>query len=85
MYPCECDTDVDKDACTKRDENFNGSFSCYVKDCKGLTCNLSTCKELKIVSGGTNPGKQRSASACEDKNEGKLNISFVGEFHYNFI
>ena len=63
MYPCECDTAVDKEACTKRDEHFNGSFSCYVKE-------PSTCKDLKIVSGSIIHGKQRSASACEDKNEG---------------
>ena len=62
-HPCECDTTADKDACMKRDENFNGLFSCYVKE-------PSTCKDLKVVNSTTNPGKQQSASACEDKNEG---------------
>ena len=56
---CECNTTVDKYACMKRDEQFNGSFSCYVKE-------PSLCNDLKEIN-----GKQRSARACEDKNEGE--------------
>ena len=61
--PCKCDTDVDKEACTKRDDNFDGSFSCIVKK-------SSACKDVKYVTFKDSTRVKKSARACEDKNEG---------------
>ena len=68
MLPCRCNGFVNSNgfgACQKRDENFNGGFSCFVDQ-------PSTCKDLKNST--TDPVKQLSASACEDKNEGKVDV-----------
>ena len=66
MSSCTCDTQVNPagtGACRVRDENFDGAFSCFVSQ-------PSNCTDLK--NSPTNPGKQISAAACEDENEGKI-------------
>ena len=65
---CSCNEFVDEDGfgvCEKRDENFNGKFSCFVNESAG-------CRDVKNST--TNPEKQLSAEACEDKNEGNITL-----------
>ena len=64
LVPCTCNEFIDGDgigACQKRDVNFNGKFSCFVDA-------SSTC--IDLMESQSTPGKQLSATACEDKNEG---------------
>ena len=68
MLPCDCNEFVDENgigACQKRDESFNGKFSCFVDQ-------PNACKDVRNST--TNPERQVSANACEDKNEGKTGI-----------
>ena len=67
---CTCDEFIDEGglgACQKRDENFNGEFSCFVStsaDC------------IDVKNSTTSPEKQLSAEACEDKNKGTITLNF---------
>ena len=63
--PCKCNEYIDGDGfgkCLKRDGSFNQQFSCYVR-------RPSYCNDAKDVP--SNDFMQKSAVACEDKNERK--------------
>ena len=75
---CLCDEFVDEEglgACQKRDENFNGKFSCFVHESAG-------CRDVKNST--TNPEKQLSAEACEDKNESNITLNKLSTSHLYF-
>lgn len=64
LFPCKCNDYVDTDGfglCQKRDKRFDGAFSCFVNY-------PSSCIDLQEFP--ESKGKQISAVACEDKNEG---------------
>ena len=66
MMPCKCNNHVDDDGigrCRKRDTLFNQQFSCYVMS-------PSSCIDAEDIP--NNNDMQKSAIACEDKNEGKV-------------
>ena len=67
-HACSCDEFVDEGGlgrCQKRDENFNGEFSCFVNESEG-------CTDVKT---STNyPGKHISTAPCADKNEGYITL-----------
>ena len=74
---CSCDEFVDDNglgACQKRDENFNGEFSCFVNEPSGCT---------DVKNSTTNPEKQLSAEACEEKNKGNIRLHFIYHTHIN--
>ena len=66
LEPCKCSNILNENgvgACLKRDANFNGKFSCFV-------AKPSACPD--VIDSDSNNGRQLSAMACEDKNEGKI-------------
>ena len=63
--PCKCHAHVDAEGigkCLKRDKSFNQLFSCFV-------ISPSSCIDASDVPG--HEELQKSAVACEDKNEGE--------------
>ena len=66
LVPCKCSNISNENgfrACQKRNDNFNGKFSCFVVQ-------PSACPD--VIDSDSNNGRQLSAMACEDKNEGKI-------------
>ena len=64
--PCKCNNHIDGEGigmCMKRDLMFNQQFSCFVTS-------PSSCMDSKDIQ--NNDSMQKSAIACEDKNEGKV-------------
>ena len=53
--------------CQKRDENFNGQFSCFITE-------SAICTDTKNST--TTPGKQLSSEACKSKNEGNITLFY---------
>ena len=73
---CSCDQFVDENglgACQKRDETFDGAFTCFV----GV---LTGCRDVNNST--TNPGKQLSAVACEHKNKGNISLQVIENASY---
>ena len=67
--PCKCNSHVDDDGfgiCRKKDLRFFGAFSCFVDY-------PSSC--LDVLHTPEDSGKYMSAIACEDRNEGKLELN----------
>ena len=71
LMPCKCSHHIDSEGigkCLKRDGSFSGQFSC-------LVWSPSSCIDAKDVP--EYDYLQKSAIACEDKNERKNNGTFI--------
>ena len=63
---CTCMDYINKNGygnCKKQSTNLGGKFTCYVNQ-------PSSCTDRK--DSGTDPGKQYSAEACKEQNQGNL-------------